>query len=106
MKPLYTAYTKTINNTTFYFVKQFNYFLELKNVPPVLEKYGMHSNFEQACKIALVFDKQVQQQLFDKLENNTMFSKVLPLYPSSAEIYSFKRKLTAFSSIFKHIGLG
>ena len=106
MKPLYTAYAKAIDGTTFYFVKSYVTFPEYKDVPPILQTYGMHPNFEDACNIAEVYDKEIQQQLLNELETNTASSKVLPLYPSVAEIYSLRRKQVAFPTLLlKLIGL-
>jgi hypothetical protein len=64
MEHYYTSYTKTINNTTYYFVKKYTRFPELKNVPAILENYGMHTNFDKACTIAAIFDPALRQQLF------------------------------------------
>jgi hypothetical protein len=105
MKPIYTAYAKSIDGITFYFVKSSITFPEHKNVPPIPRTYGMHPNFEQACKIAEVYDKEIQQQLINEMEKNTASSKVLPLYPAVAEIYSLRRN-TAFSPLLRLIGLG
>ena len=106
MKPIYTAYAKAIDDTTFYFVKSFLVFPEYPDVKPILQTYGMHTNFEDACNIAQVYDKEIQQQLLNELETNTASSKVLPLYPSVAEIYSLRRKQIAFPALLlKLIGL-
>ena len=64
MEFFYTAYTKTINDITYYFVKKYTRFPELKNAPAVLESYGMHTNFNKACKIAAIEDPEIKQQLF------------------------------------------
>lgn len=104
MKTFYTAYAKTIDGTPFYFVKKYQTFPEYKDVPPILETYGMHKDFGIACKIAQVFDKDIRQKLLREMENNAASSKVLPLYPSAAEIYRLKRKhnpLLSLSKIFK-----
>ena len=106
MKIFYTAYAKAIDSTTFYFVKSFLTFPEFENVPPVLESYGMHTNFEQACNIAQVYDKEIQQQLLTEMESNIASSNVLPLYPAVAEVYNLRRKYTSFPSLLKLIGLG
>src|SRR5438045_160098 len=106
MKPLYTAYAKSINGTTFYFVKSFKTFPEYNSVAPILETYGMHPNFEQACNIAEIYDKEIQQELINKLERDTASANILPVYPSVAEIYSLKRRQTAFPSLLKLLGLG
>lgn len=105
MKTFYTAYAKSIQGTLFYFVKKFQTFPGLQNVPPVLESFAMHTNFEQACRIAQVNDKVIQQQLLNDMEANTPSSQVLPLYPSVAEIYNLERKQTFFPSLLKLIGL-
>jgi hypothetical protein len=106
MKPFYTAYAKSIDGTTFYFVKSFKTFPEYKSVAPILESYGMHTNFEQACNIAQVYDKEIQQELLNKLERDTASANILPVYPSVAEIYSLKRRQITFPSLLKLFGLG
>ncbi len=105
MKTSYTAYAKSIDGTTFYFVKSFQTFPEYQTVPPILETYGMHTNFEVACQIAQIYDKEIQQQLLNELENNTASSKVLPIYPAVAEIYNLRRKQIGLPFLLKLIGL-
>lgn len=106
MKPLYTSYAKSIDGVTFYFVKSYVTFPEYKDVQPILQTYGMHTNFERACHIAEIWDKEIQQQLLNELEKNTASSMVLPLYPSVAEIYSLRRKQITFPSLLlKLVGL-
>ncbi len=102
MNTFYTAYSKTINGTTFYFVKNYQTFPELQNVPPILETYGMHTNFKQACKIALIFDVEIQQKLQKELGEFTI-DPTSNSYP--AEIYNLRRKHFHFPSFFKLIGL-
>lgn len=77
MEKIYNSYTKVIDGTTYFFVKQFLIFSELPGVPPVLEKYGMHTSFEKACSIAGVKDKSIQKQLLETLENHTPLAKVI-----------------------------
>ncbi len=100
MTTFYTAYLKTINGITFYFVKNYQTFPELQNVPPILETYGMHTNFKQACKIAMIFDVEIQQKLQNELGERTISPA------STAEIYNLRRKQFHFPSILKLIGLG
>src|SRR6266496_3878426 len=90
MENFYTAYTKTINGASFYFVKQYQTFPEYKNVPPVLENYGMHTDFKKACKIAMISDEAIQQQLFDTLPNSTVSAKLIRMNRSKAEIYNYR----------------
>lgn len=101
MTTFYTAYRKTINGTTFYFVKNYQTFPEFQNVAPILETYGMHTNFKQACKIAMIFDLEIQQKLQNELGEST--SSALNSYP--AEIYNLRRKQSTFPAILKLIGL-
>lgn len=68
MENSYSAYTKTINGTTFYFVKKYQVFPEYKDVPAYLDGYAMHNSFEKACKIAMVADKAIQKQLMSQLQ--------------------------------------
>ncbi|HSQ43558.1 MAG TPA: hypothetical protein VLM16_01095 [Ginsengibacter sp.] len=69
MENFYTAYTKVVQNTTFYFVKKYITFPEYKDVPGILESYGMHTNFDRACEIAAVRDKEIRQNLYADLQN-------------------------------------
>lgn len=66
MEHYYTAYTKMINNTSYYFIKKYTRFSELKDAPAILENYAMHTNFIKACKIACIDDAVIMQQLFNE----------------------------------------
>jgi hypothetical protein len=48
MENIYNAYTKEINGRTFYFVKKFTVYPEIKDCPPDLESMGMHSKIYKA----------------------------------------------------------
>ena len=110
MKPLYTAYAKSINGTTFYFVKSFRTFPELKNVPPILEAYGMHTRFDKACEIAQIYDRETQLNLLYKIDNADA-ARVIPIQvaktkANKAEIYNLNRKHTIFPSLLKLLRIG
>ena len=79
MQNVYTAYTKVIDGTTYFFVKEFLVFPELKNVPPVLEKYGMHTDFDKACVIASLHDTQIKKQLLAEMESHSPLAKVIEI---------------------------
>ncbi|MBS1509531.1 MAG: hypothetical protein JST86_01725 [Bacteroidetes bacterium] len=79
METFYTAYTKLLDYKMYYFVKKFTAFPELKDVPPVLESYGMHTNFDKACTIAGITDATVKEALFKQAEENTQRAKVVEL---------------------------
>lgn len=83
METFYTAYTKLLDYKTYYFVKKFTAFPELKDVSPVLESYGMHTNFDKACSIAGITDAAVKQQLLQQAEENTQRAKVVELTNNS-----------------------
>jgi hypothetical protein len=104
MKPFYTAYAKSINGITFYFVKSFQTFPEYKNVPPILQSYGMHTDFKRACSIAQVTDKEIKLQLLNEIEVNA--PSVLPMYPAAAKVYKLRKMQTSFPSILKLLRLG
>jgi hypothetical protein len=70
MENVYTVYTKEINGSTFYFVKKYITFPEYRDVPDILESYGMHTDFNRACRIALVNDVVIKQQLLNTLPDN------------------------------------
>lgn len=96
MKTFSTAYVKTINGIPFYFVKTYHSFPEYQNVPPILETYGMHTNFKKACKIAQVSDTATQQKLLNEIESKAAACKVIPLQPAETKMYNLKRKHTYF----------
>lgn len=109
MKTIYTAYAKSINGTTFYFVKTFQTFPEYKTVPPILEAYGMHTRFDKACEIAHIYDREMQLNLLHKIDNAEE-ARVIPIQTANtrttkAQIYNL-RKQTVFPSLLKLLKLG
>jgi hypothetical protein len=102
MENFYTAYRKTIDGVTFYFVKKYQTFPEYKDVPSVLENYGMHTDFKKACKIAMISDKAIQQQLLDTLEIKTTQTKVIQLNRTKANS-AYRMWQKSFSYGFKLI---
>ena len=79
MANFYTSYTKVIENKTWYFVKQYLSFPDLKNVPPILESYGMHTDFEKACAIASIYDPKIREQIFKEINSNVPQAKIIDL---------------------------
>jgi hypothetical protein len=79
METFYTAYTKLLDYKTYFFVKKYTAFPELKDVAPVLESYGMHTNFDKACSIAGITDASVKQELLKQAEENTQRAKIVEL---------------------------
>lgn len=72
-KSIYTAYTRTVNDKTFYFVKKYNDYEGVRNLPPVLDSMGMHKDFLRACELANVEREEDVMQLMDQL-NLTFYS--------------------------------
>jgi len=103
MENFYTTYRKTIDGVTFYFVKKYQTFPEYKNVSPILENYGMHTDFTRACKIAMITDKAIQKQLSDTLEENAAQTKVVKLN-RKANATNFRPWQISFPSVLKAIG--
>ena len=83
MENFYTAYTKIIENKTYYFVKKYLVFPELKDVAPVLESYGMHTDFNKACSIASIHDPKIKEQLLIEAEGSAPQAKVIDLNPGN-----------------------
>ena len=79
MANFYTAYTKAVNGQTFYFVKKFQSFPELKDVPPFLESFGMHTDFDKACSIAAVEDLKIKEQILRDINSNMPQAKVIEI---------------------------
>lgn len=87
MTNLYTACATIINGKTFYIVKNYQTFPDYLDVAPVLEKYGMHINFYQACKIARIYDKEIQGKLFGEWEKQSLYAHASSLNAVPAEIF-------------------
>jgi hypothetical protein len=79
MENFYSSYTKVIQNDTYYFVKKFLRFPEYKDVSDILEGYGMHREFDKACKIAGIYDPEIRNQLLQQIENAVPQAKVIDL---------------------------
>ena len=84
METFFTAYTKFLDFKTYYFVKKFSAFPELKDVSPVLEAYGMHTSFDKACSIAGVTSNIVKEALLKQVEENLPKAKVVELIGASS----------------------
>lgn len=106
MENFYTVYLKTVDNVSFYFVKKYQIFTEYKNVPPILEKYAMHTNFKKACEIAMIYDTAIQQQLIEKLHHSGAFTKVIKTQPLQAEIYRLRKRQINFPFKLRLITMG
>ena len=79
MEHFYESYTKTVQNATFYFVKKYQVFPELKDVEPLLESYGMHTDFNKACEIALIKDPSIKEMLLNEINERGAKTKVIDL---------------------------
>ncbi|MEP6616606.1 MAG: hypothetical protein ABJA57_08515, partial [Ginsengibacter sp.] len=80
MENFYTAYIKQINGTNFYFVKKYITFPEYRDIPDILENYGMHKDFNKACRIALISDPVIRQELLNTLPAERVQSKVIHIH--------------------------
>ena len=69
MNTFYTAYTRQVQGTKFYFVKRFLTFPEAKDMPGILENFGMHTDFKTACSIAKIADPLIQENLLASIVN-------------------------------------
>ena len=77
MENFYTAYTRVVQDATFYFVKKYVTFPEYKDAPAVLETYGMHTDFNRACQIAQINEKEIRDYLLANLQDNPGSAKVI-----------------------------
>jgi hypothetical protein len=91
MEYSYSAYTKLINNQTYYFVKKHVLFPELKDVEPVLANYGMHIDFNKACNIASIYDDNIRQQLFKEAQATVQQAKLIDFNAVKFSRKIFKR---------------
>lgn len=88
MENIYLAYTKVINDATFYFVKKYTTFPELEDMPKVLDSMGMHRDFYRACDIAKIYEEAVINKLLDELHILPVTEKVIPMYGVKAITHS------------------
>ncbi|MBS1927246.1 MAG: hypothetical protein IT254_01855 [Chitinophagaceae bacterium] len=79
MENLYNAYSKEIAGQNYFFVKKYLTFPEFNNVPDVLVGYGMHADFDKACKIAQVSDPLIKERLKGMQETPITEAKVFSL---------------------------
>jgi len=78
-KSFYTAYTRVINRRTHYFVKRYDTFTDLKDIPPILDAMGMHTDFLVACKFAGVENDSIIRQLMEELNLTRSSGKVVSI---------------------------
>jgi hypothetical protein len=81
METFYRAYTKVIQNKSYYFVKKYLCFPEYEGVADVMEGYGMHTDFNKACSIAGLENPVVKKQLLDEIQGAVTQAKVIDLKP-------------------------
>ncbi|MDQ6764388.1 MAG: hypothetical protein M3015_17425 [Bacteroidota bacterium] len=101
MENIYSAYVRTVNGDAFYFVKKYQVFPEYKDIPPILDSYAMHTDFEKACKIAMICDKIVKEQLISELQLNNAITNVNQTRPAKARIYKINPRQIHLPSMFK-----
>ncbi len=77
MENIYSAYTKLVDNKTYYFVKKFIVFRDIPGIEPVQESYGMHTDFNKACSIAGVNDLNLRAQLLKEANATLSIAKVV-----------------------------
>lgn len=68
MEYLYSLNTKMIDDKIYYFAKKIMTFPEFEGLANVVIGYGMHTNFEIACRIADIHDSGCRKQLLSELE--------------------------------------
>lgn len=68
-----------MENKTYYFVKKYLAFPELKDVDPMQESFGMHTDFDKACSIAGVNDPIIREQLLNEAKGTIQQAKVIEL---------------------------
>lgn len=77
MEHIYNAYKKDVQGVTTYFVKKLRTFPELMGVPDIMEGYGMHTDFDKACKIAGITQKEIISQLFAEVTETQLPARVI-----------------------------
>lgn len=88
MENIYKAYTKEINEKTFYFVKKFSIFPEYEDSPKVLDAMGMHTDFFKACSIAKIDDDVIVSKLMNGLHIIPDSARVIHMHGVKAMTHS------------------
>lgn len=78
METYFKAYTRAVQGASYYFVKKYACFPEDSQIPDILEKLGMHTEFVRACSIAGLSDEHIMQQLLDELHHAEPTGRVIP----------------------------
>ena len=86
MEMHYTSYTRKIGGIIYYFVKSCRVFPELPQVPPIQEGFGMHADFEKACRIAGIQDPLMMQQLLRETREEEVQAKVIRFNPGGGHL--------------------
>lgn len=81
MKNIYTSYSKTVLGKNYFFVKKYLTFPEFNNVPDVLVGYGMHTDFDKACSIAMVRDVSIRMKLLNSMARCQEQAKIIEMIP-------------------------
>ena len=108
MELYYTSYTKTINNTNYFFVKKYTKFSEFKDAPAILESFGMHTNFDKACAIACVNDPVIKERLFKEVTpelNYRQINSAITVKPDLSDNFRVEHKNNKTSLVTKLNGL-
>lgn len=79
MHYIYEAYTKEINGDMNYFVKKFLHFPDLPQLTDLLEGYGMHTDFQKACRIAGIEDAKIMDRIMEQVNNKVEVAKVIDM---------------------------
>ncbi len=85
MEHLHTVHTKLIEDKTYYFVKKIMTLPEFKGLADVVVGYGMHTDFEKACRIAGIDDDATRKQLLLDFEKSKLPSVQAPQPEVQAE---------------------
>ncbi|MDP4283503.1 MAG: hypothetical protein Q8891_03705 [Bacteroidota bacterium] len=93
MEHIYSAYTKVINDVTFYFLKKYITFPEFQDMPEVLDSMGMHRDFYRACDIAKIYDEGIVNKLFDELHIMPVSGKIIPGYNKKSIPHSLGKNI-------------
>ena len=88
MEHYYSAYTRTINSSLYFFVKKYIRYTEVKDTPAIMEGFGMHTDFDKACNIAGIKDAELKEWLRAEARPSKIHpEKVAPVIPILSKNY-------------------
>lgn len=88
MQYFYEAYQKDVQGTKYFFVKRMLSFPEYPELSPLQEGFGMHTDFDKACRLAGIDDAATVMQIFASLSEQIPVAKIIDISALNDQVQS------------------